>query len=105
MVKVLANRLKIVLSRIISPTQSAFVSGHLISDNILVAYEIMHFLNHKRQGKEGFMSLKLDISKAYDRMAFSRASHVKNGVWERVDPKSHDVYNLGVFCHSHKWRT
>lgn len=37
-------------------------------DNILVAFEIMHFLNNKRGGKEGYVSLKLDISKAYERV-------------------------------------
>lgn len=44
---------------------------HLISDNVLVAYELMHFLNQKKSGKYGFMSLKLDISNAYDRVEWS----------------------------------
>lgn len=66
--KVLANRLKNILPNIIFPSQSAFVPRRIISNNILVAFEIMHFLNHKRGGKEGYMSLKLNISKAYNRV-------------------------------------
>lgn len=59
----LANSLKIILSCIISITLSVFVLGCLITDNVLVAYEIMHFLRNKRTGMEGFISLKLDIAK------------------------------------------
>lgn len=64
--KVLVNRLKCLLPNIISPTQSVFVPRRIISNNILVVYEIMHLLNHKTNGQDGYMSLKLDISKAYD---------------------------------------
>lgn len=63
-VKVLANRLKIFLPQIISPWQSAFVLGRIISDNSLVAAKVAHFLHNKRCGCEGAFALKLDMSKA-----------------------------------------
>ena len=64
--KVLANRLKRFLPKIISENQSAFMSDHLITDNILVAFETMNHIKHKRTGKVGEMALKLDMSKAFD---------------------------------------
>jgi len=63
--KVLANRLKNVLPLIISPNQSAFLAGRLISDNIIAAYKTLHTMNNMK-GKHNFMALKLDMSKAYD---------------------------------------
>lgn len=66
--KVLANRLKEILPGIISEHQSAFVPGRNISDNVLVAFELLHFMKRKNKGQEGVVALKLDISKAYDRV-------------------------------------
>ena len=66
--KAIANRLKKFLPSIISGTQSAFVHGRLITDNILVAFETMHHISQKKGGKVGEMAIKLDISKAYDRV-------------------------------------
>ncbi|KAL0303469.1 UNVERIFIED_CONTAM: hypothetical protein Sradi_6215000 [Sesamum radiatum] len=57
--------------RIISPSQSAFVPDRLISDNILLAFELNHFLNSKTRGEQSWMVLKLDVSKAYDKVEWS----------------------------------
>ncbi len=66
--KVLVNRLKQVLPHIISPKQSVFIPGRLITDNILVAFETLHTMDTRLKGKECFMAMKLDMSKAYDRL-------------------------------------
>lgn len=67
--KVLANRLKVILPGIISENQSAFVPGRSITDNVLVAFEMIHFMKRKKGCQDGEVALKLDISKAYDRVS------------------------------------
>ncbi|KAL6193839.1 hypothetical protein ACLB2K_034923 [Fragaria x ananassa] len=83
--KVLANRLKPLLDDIISPFQSAFVPGRLISDNSILAYEISHYLKKRRRGHVGYSAVKLDMSKAYDRVEwkFLEAMMIQLGFGKR----------------------
>ena len=48
--------------------QSAFQPYKAISNNILVAFETLHHMKTKKIGKVGYMALKLDMNKAYDRV-------------------------------------
>ena len=66
--KVLPYRLKPLLPKLISEKQSAFMSKRLITNNILIDHATLHYLKTKRTGKMGYMALKLDISKAYNRV-------------------------------------
>ena len=66
--KVLANHMKDVLCRLISPSQAAFVLGRSITDNILLESEILHCLKRRTRGCIGDVALKLDIIKAYDKV-------------------------------------
>ncbi|GMJ03875.1 hypothetical protein HRI_004056700 [Hibiscus trionum] len=70
MAKALANRIRPLLDKCIDPTQSVFVPGRAITDNILIAYELMHSMKIKKHGKAGSFALKLDMAKAYDRVSW-----------------------------------
>ncbi|XP_042939392.1 uncharacterized protein LOC122274417 [Carya illinoinensis] len=66
--KCIANRVKKVLPSGISPSQFAFIPNRLITDNVIIAFEALHTMKCKLSGKKWYMTLKLDMSKAYDRV-------------------------------------
>ncbi|KAK3226386.1 hypothetical protein Dsin_006248 [Dipteronia sinensis] len=65
--KTITNRMRVVMGTVISETQCTFIPGWLISDNTIVGFECLHRLN-RRKRKKGSLALKLDMSKAYDRV-------------------------------------
>lgn len=83
--KALANQLRQVLPSIISLTQSAIVKNRQIIDTILIAQEVIHYMRNKRSGREGYMALKLDIEKTYDRVEWSYLENVMTHMG--FDPK------------------
>jgi hypothetical protein len=65
--KLIVEKLRPLLDKIISPCQSAFVPGRWIGENQVVVKELMHsFKTQKVKG--GFVAIKVDLQKAYDRI-------------------------------------
>lgn len=65
--KTMVLRLQKVISKLIGPAQSSFIPGRLSTDNIIMVQEAVHSMRRKK-GRKGWMLLKLDLEKAYDRI-------------------------------------
>eukprot|EP00253_Pinus_taeda_P032855 PITA_32855 len=83
--KIIATRLKLLLPLIISPEQSGYVEGRQIMDGIILTHEIIHSL---KISKKPGMLLKLDLSKAFDRLSWNYMEKILlafgfNAAWVR----------------------
>ena len=65
--KLLTSRIGVFLDRLISHYQGAFVQGRWIAENSIIAEELMHKIR-QHKGKNGLTFIKIDLSKAYDRL-------------------------------------
>lgn len=65
--KVLDVHLKPLLQDIISENQTAFIPCRLITDNVLIAHELLYSI-YTRKLAWLFMAVKLDINKAFDKI-------------------------------------
>jgi hypothetical protein len=74
------DRLRGVLSRLISLAQSAFIPGRWIAENQLIVQEILHSFKI-RKVKGGFVAMKLDLQKAYDRVNWGFLKLGANSIW------------------------
>lgn len=59
-----------VLDKFISPYQTSFLSSGIITDNIVLAHEVVEIVK-RYKAKKGLVALKLDMSKAFDRIKWS----------------------------------
>lgn len=64
--KIMIRRLQPFTNSLIDLEQSIFTKGRLISDNILLCHEVMHYLKNCRKEKKYGIAVKLDINKAFD---------------------------------------
>ncbi|KAL0445468.1 UNVERIFIED_CONTAM: hypothetical protein Slati_1674700 [Sesamum latifolium] len=62
--KIVIQRMRGILDKLISPSQNAFVPGRSIGDNILLAQEL--FYGYNQQHLPPRCALKVDLQKAYD---------------------------------------
>ena len=82
----IANRLKKVLSILISKSQTGFMSGRFIGESTRLTYDIMHYVD--KNNLQGMLML-IDFQKAFDSVSWSFLSNVL------------DFFNFGKsFC---KW--
>ena len=70
MSKILVARLRPLLANLVSPLQNAFVPGRKQIDNAFIVQEVIHTMSGKR-GRCGFMVVKIDLEKIYDRLEWS----------------------------------
>nr|XP_048324609.1 uncharacterized protein LOC107411957 [Ziziphus jujuba var. spinosa] len=63
--KLLADRIRPFLDKIISPFQAAFIPGRWIGENSILANELVHTFKQKKKG-QGLVAFKIDMQKAYD---------------------------------------
>jgi len=63
--EVIVNKIKSLLDIIISSYQSSFIPNRIIHHNNIVVQELVHAMS-KIKGEKGFLSIKIDLEKAYD---------------------------------------
>lgn len=69
--RAISNCFRPALDNIVDQYQSAFTPGRLIIDNVIVGFESMHWIRNNKKSKSGYAALKLDMSKAYDRVEWN----------------------------------
>ena len=55
------------MDKLVSPLQAAFVPGRKEIDNMIIVQEMIHTMSSKK-GNQGYMAIKIDLEKAYDKL-------------------------------------
>lgn len=102
--KVLQGRIEKVLHKIISPNQTGFIMGRNISENVLLAQEIIRDIN--KRNKHHNVVVKLDMTKAYDRVSwifltkvmrsFEFGERIIDMVWRLVSNNRYSILINGL---------
>lgn len=76
--KCLANRLQPLMDKVTTPFQNGFIKGRSITDNLILASELLTFIQKNKKRKKHWCALKLDIAKAYDKVSWNFLEAVLN---------------------------
>ena len=68
--KIIIARIKPHLDTLVSPYQTAFDPGRRGVDNAIIVQELIHTIG-RAKGNRGFMAIRIDLEKAYDRIKWS----------------------------------
>ena len=68
--KITVAKIRLMLDKIVSSIQSTFVPGRKGVDNAIIVQEIIHTIS-KKKGRKGYMAIKVDLEKAYDKLEWS----------------------------------
>jgi len=69
-IEIIVARIRLMLDKLVSPVQSAFVLGRKGVNNAIIMQEIIHTIS-KKKGRVGYMTVKVDLEKAYDKLKWS----------------------------------
>jgi len=75
--KLLANKLRLGISSVVSETQSSFIKNRQILDGILIANEVV---DEARKLKKELLLFKADFEKAYDSVDLGYLDSVMEGM-------------------------
>lgn len=90
--KIIVNKIKLFLSKLIHPTQTSFIKGRRASDNTIIIHEVLdHY--RKLKGKKQKIMIKIDLEKTYDKIEWS---FVKFSLTSLKFPK--DLIGLIMSC-------
>lgn len=98
---VIPDELKPFLDWMISPNQIAFVEGRWINEDFVLAQEAVLTMN-KTKSKQGWLGLKIDFPKAFDRMEWNFIEWIKKKKRFplHLHPSDNPIYsNLIFFYH------
>lgn len=76
--KILSNRLRPILEKVVSPVQGAVVEGRLSNHNVFLCQELLS--KYGRKGVSPRCTLKIDIQKAYDMLCWDFLQAVMEGL-------------------------
>ena len=68
--KIIVARIRLHLDTLVSPYQTAFIPRRKGVDNAIIVQELIHTIG-RAKGKKGFMAIKINLEKAYDRIEWS----------------------------------